>query len=58
MVLILVLSVIIAVGCNLRNEDLGNLWEHFVLNELDAHLQTSKIHYWRDKRGTKLILFC
>ena len=30
-------------------EDLGTLWEHFVLNELHAHLQTREIHYWRDK---------
>ena len=27
------------------------MWEHFVLNELHAHLQTRKIQYWRDKRG-------
>lgn len=35
----------------LRREDLGLLWEHFVLNELQAHLQSREIHYWRDKRG-------
>ncbi len=35
----------------LRGEDLGILWEHFVLNELQAHLQSRKIHYWRDKQG-------
>ncbi|MFQ5651389.1 MAG: ATP-binding protein [bacterium] len=35
----------------LRREDLGLLWEHFVLNELHARLQSRKIHYWRDKRG-------
>lgn len=35
----------------LRHEDSGYLWEHFVLNELQAHLQTRKIFYWRDKRG-------
>ena len=35
----------------LRSEDMGLLWEHFVLNELHAHLQTRNIHYWRDKRG-------
>jgi len=33
----------------LRREDLGALWEHFVLNELHAHLQTREINYWRDK---------
>ncbi len=35
----------------LRNEDLGLLWEHFVLNEMQAHLQSRGIRYWRDKRG-------
>ncbi|MGH7599784.1 MAG: ATP-binding protein [bacterium] len=34
----------------LRRQDLGILWEHFVLNELQARLQPPKIHYWRDKR--------
>ena len=36
---------------SLRTEDLGLLWEHFVLNELQAKLQTRKIFYWRDKAG-------
>jgi hypothetical protein len=35
----------------LRNEDLGVLWEHFVLNEMMAKLQSREIGYWRDKRG-------
>jgi uncharacterized protein len=35
----------------LRREDMGLLWEHFVLNELYAHLQSRNIGYWRDKRG-------
>ena len=35
----------------LRPEDLGALWEHFVLNEIMANLQTREVHYWRDKRG-------
>ena len=35
----------------LRREDLGYLWEHFVLNEIQARLQTRQINYWRDKRG-------
>lgn len=35
----------------LRREDLGILWEHFVLNELHAHLQSRDIRYWRDKQG-------
>jgi len=35
----------------LRNDDLGYLWEHLVLNELQARLGRQQIHYWRDKRG-------
>jgi predicted AAA+ superfamily ATPase len=35
----------------LRNDDLGLLWEHLVLNEMHAHLQSREIRYWRDKRG-------
>ena len=35
----------------LRAEEYGILWEHFVLNEMQASLQTKKINYWRDKRG-------
>lgn len=35
----------------LRTDDLGLLWEHLVLNEMHAHLQTRDIRYWRDKRG-------
>ena len=35
----------------LRSEDMGFLWEHFVLNEIFAHRQSRKILYWRDKRG-------
>lgn len=38
----------------LRQEDLGLLWEHLVLNELQAHLQTRQIGYWRDKRGHEI----
>jgi uncharacterized protein len=36
---------------DLRQEDLGMLWEHFVLNEIMARQQTREISYWRDKRG-------
>ena len=36
---------------DLRRDDLGILWEHFVLNELHAALQSRRIGYWRDKRG-------
>ncbi len=35
----------------LRPEDLGVLWEHFVLNEIMANRQDRDVHYWRDKRG-------
>ncbi len=35
----------------LRSDDLGFLWEHFVLNELLAVLQGESVHYWRDKAG-------
>lgn len=35
----------------LRGDDLGLLWEHFVLNEMQAYLQSREIRYWRDKRG-------
>lgn len=36
---------------DLRDEDVGVLWEHFVLNELLARLDLDRVHYWRDKRG-------
>lgn len=35
----------------LRPEDQGALWEHYVLNEIQAHQQADTVHYWRDKRG-------
>jgi predicted AAA+ superfamily ATPase len=35
----------------LREEDMGVMWEHFVLNEMTAVGQTRDILYWRDKRG-------
>lgn len=35
----------------LRQDDLARLWEHYVLNELQAHFQSRNIHYWRDKRN-------
>lgn len=35
----------------LRAQDMGQLWEHYVLNELHATLQSRDIYYWRDKRG-------
>jgi hypothetical protein len=36
---------------DLRREDLGVLWEHFVLNELMARTQSNRWQYWRDKAG-------
>ncbi|MEW6109508.1 MAG: DUF4143 domain-containing protein [Nitrospirota bacterium] len=35
----------------LRRDDYGNLWEHYVLNEIHAQTQSRKVLYWRDKRG-------
>jgi len=35
----------------LRPDDFGTMWEHFVLNEIMAKLQSRDIFYWRDKRG-------
>lgn len=34
---------------DLRQDDLGTLWEHYVMNELFGRLQTRKLSYWRDK---------
>ena len=39
---------------SLRPEDLGFLWEHFVLNELHARLQSRAVHYWRTKQGVEV----
>ena len=36
---------------DLRQDDLGSLWEHFVLNEIHATFQSRQVNYWRDKRG-------
>lgn len=38
----------------LREDDLGFMWEHCVLNQLHAHLQTRSINYWRDKSGAEI----
>lgn len=38
----------------IRREDRGYLWEHFVLNEIQARLQTRQIRYWRNKRGKEI----
>jgi uncharacterized protein len=39
---------------SLRADDLGLLWEHYVLNELTAHLQSADLRYWRDKQGHEI----
>lgn len=39
---------------DLRNEDFGTLWEHYVLNEILAHTQSRRVLYWRDKRGHEI----
>ena len=41
-----------------RADDLGVLWEHYVLNELHARLQTRRLHYWRDKHGHEVDFVC
>jgi len=38
----------------LRDDDMGYLWEHFVLNEIFAYRQTKDIGYWRDKQGHEI----
>lgn len=38
----------------LRSEDMGLLWEHFVLNEMHARLQRVRINYWRNKHGREV----
>ena len=38
----------------LRQDDLGTLWEHFVLNEVMAHTQSRDIRYWRNKRDQEV----
>jgi uncharacterized protein len=35
----------------LRGDDLGPLWEHYVLNEIVARTQSRRVLYWRDKQG-------
>jgi uncharacterized protein len=40
----------------LRPEDLGGLWEHFVLNELAAQFGSAGLRYWRDKQGHEVDL--
>ena len=35
---------------DLRPEDLGRLWEHYVLNEMHSFVPGRLVHYWRDKQ--------
>lgn len=39
---------------SLRPEDRGALWEHYVLNELQAKANARNIMYWRTKGGREL----
>lgn len=39
---------------SLRPDDMGFLWEHFVLNEMHSQMQNREIHYWRDKQGHEI----
>lgn len=38
----------------LRPADLGALWEHLVLEHLQAHFPDTSIRYWRDKAGCEV----
>ncbi len=38
----------------LRNDDLGALWEHLVLEHLQARFPDIPIRYWRDKSGREV----
>jgi predicted AAA+ superfamily ATPase len=38
----------------LRPDDLGQLWEHVVLEHLQAHLTDTPPRYWRDKQGREV----
>lgn len=39
---------------NLRQEDLGQLWEHLVLNEIIGRGCILNINYWRDRQGHEI----
>lgn len=38
----------------LRPDDLGALWEHYVLNEIHGRLQHRGVRYWRNKHGAEV----
>jgi hypothetical protein len=37
-----------------RPDDLGSLWEHYVLNEVQGRLQRRDLRYWRNKHGAEV----
>jgi hypothetical protein len=37
-----------------RQEELGLLWEHVVLEHLQAHLPDTPVRYWRDRSGREV----
>jgi len=37
-----------------RPGDLGPLWEHLVLEYLQAHYPDTPVRYWRDKQGREV----
>ena len=39
---------------DIRQDDLGFLWEHLVLNELHAHFGRGAVRYWRTKHGSEI----
>lgn len=38
----------------LRPDDCGSLWEHLMLEHLQAHLPDTPVRYWRDKNGNEM----
>lgn len=38
----------------LRQDDLGQLWEHLVLEQLQAYFPDVPVRYWRDKTGREV----
>jgi len=38
----------------LRSDDLGPLWEHLVLEHVQAHCPDTPVRYWRDKQGREV----
>jgi predicted AAA+ superfamily ATPase len=39
---------------DVRSDDLGNLWEHYVLNEVHAQAPGTRARYWRTKRDQEV----